>query len=247
MTAFFAKLDAGDLTAFDLFAPRFVHHRPLPGAADASRESARAAFARMRGAIGDMRHEIESLRVLGELVVLRVVHAGTRGDADPGLAVAPGRFARQLLMVYRFEGASVVEEWLEELASFEPAPASARTRALSVGLHPDVPSPLRPEEVRASLDAAKARVDAAGTALDLVLLREPIDDLGLLERVLRTQRYAAIVVSAGMSAGARRQPPDLAPFERLVDVVHRTAPAVRIAFHTGPADLADAVLRVAPR
>jgi predicted ester cyclase len=245
MTAFFAKLDAGDLTAFDLFAPMFVHHRPLPGAADASRASARAAFARMRAEIGDMRHELESLRVLGDLVVLRVVHAGTRGDADPGLAVAPGRFARQLLMIYRFEGTSIVEEWLEELASFEPAPASARVRALSIGCHPDVPSPLSrlsPVEVRAGLDAAKARVDAAGRALDLLLLHDPVDDLGLLERVLCAQRYAAIVIDAGV----RQEPKTLALFERLVDAVHRAAPGARIAFNANPAEIADAVLRVAP-
>src|SRR5262249_33225540 len=63
LLGFFAKLDAGDLTAFDLFAPSFVHHKPLPGAGDNTREGARRGFALFREAVPDQRLKVESLLV----------------------------------------------------------------------------------------------------------------------------------------------------------------------------------------
>jgi L-ascorbate metabolism protein UlaG (beta-lactamase superfamily) len=42
--SFFDKLNVGDMSAFDLFAADFVHHRPLPGAVDHGREQARTGM-----------------------------------------------------------------------------------------------------------------------------------------------------------------------------------------------------------
>jgi predicted ester cyclase len=110
---FFARLEAGDVSAFDLFAPGFVHHSPLPGAGDNTREGARRGFARLREAVPDQRLKVEGLLVEGEGVAVRLCHAGTLTRALPGLDVPLGQFERRLFMLYRFDGPKIVEEWID--------------------------------------------------------------------------------------------------------------------------------------
>jgi L-ascorbate metabolism protein UlaG (beta-lactamase superfamily)/predicted ester cyclase len=114
---FFAKLDAGDLGAFELFAPNFVHHKPLPGAGDNTREGARRGFSRLREAVPDLRLKVESLLVEGEGVAVRLSRAGTVERTVAGLHLPLGHFDDHLCMLYRFDGAQIAEEWIDSDAS----------------------------------------------------------------------------------------------------------------------------------
>jgi hypothetical protein len=82
-------------------------------------------------------------------------------------------------------------------------------------------------------------VEAAGHRLDFCLLRDDPSDIELIETTLRSRRWDAIVVGAGI----RLQPKHHLLFERIVNIVHREAPGTPICFNTTPIDTADAVLR----
>jgi L-ascorbate metabolism protein UlaG (beta-lactamase superfamily)/predicted ester cyclase len=114
---FFARLDRGDLSAFELFGPGFVHHRPLPGAGDGTRDGARRGFALLREAVPDLRLRVDSILVEGEGAAVRLAHAGTLRRAVPGLHLAEGAFDQRIFMLYRFEGAHIAEEWIDSAAS----------------------------------------------------------------------------------------------------------------------------------
>jgi L-ascorbate metabolism protein UlaG (beta-lactamase superfamily)/predicted ester cyclase len=113
---FFAKLNAGDLSAFDLFTGDFVHHHPLPGG-DPTREGARRGMAAMREAIPDMRVTVESVIVEGEVAAVRIVNSGTLKRPLPGLDVPLGPVQLNIIMLYRFVGAQIAEEWFDVDAS----------------------------------------------------------------------------------------------------------------------------------
>jgi L-ascorbate metabolism protein UlaG (beta-lactamase superfamily)/predicted ester cyclase len=243
LLAFFAKLNAGDLSAFDLFTPGFVHHHPLPGA-DPTREGARRGMARMREAIPDMRIAVDAVIVEGEVAAARIVNSGTLKQELPGFAAPPGPVQMNVTMLYRFEGAQIAEEWFDVDASTrwrtEGAPTTTKY-ALSIGWHPDAPGlPMAAADVRRDLDEAKERLDKLGYPTDLCLLRgdEP-SDMARIEETLRARRYDAIVVGAGIRLQAKHH----LLFEKIVNVVHARAPHARICFNTTPLDTSDAVLR----
>jgi len=60
-----------------------------------------------------------------------------------------------------------------------------------------------------------------------------------LERQLATTAYDCVVIGGGI----RIPPKSLALFERLLNTVHKVAPAASIAFNTAPQDTADAAAR----
>jgi hypothetical protein len=62
----------------------------------------------------------------------------------------------------------------------------------------------------------------------------------VLTDTLSTSGYDCIMIGAGL----RIVPPYFLLFEKLINVVHRTAPAsTKVCFNTNPSDTADAVLR----
>jgi L-ascorbate metabolism protein UlaG (beta-lactamase superfamily) len=117
LLGFFAKLDGGDLSAFDLFAPGFVHHKPLPGAGDGTREGARRGFAQLREVVPDLRLRVESLLVEGDAVAVRLAQTGTVARQLPGWQLPLGKLDGHVFMLYRFDGAQIVEEWIDSAAS----------------------------------------------------------------------------------------------------------------------------------
>jgi L-ascorbate metabolism protein UlaG (beta-lactamase superfamily)/predicted ester cyclase len=117
LLGFFEKLNAGDLGAYDLFTADFVHHRPLPGAGDATREGARRGMGLMREAIPDMRIAVEAVIVEGEVAAVRIVNVGTLKQKLPGLNAPLGPITLNVTMLYRFAGAQIAEEWLDVDAS----------------------------------------------------------------------------------------------------------------------------------
>ncbi|MDB4980875.1 MAG: fold metallo-hydrolase [Myxococcales bacterium] len=114
---FFARLDAGDLDAFELFAPDFVHHHPLPGSGDGTRDGARRGMARLREAIPDVRITVERLIVEGEAAAVRILTSGTLTRPLPGLDAPLGPIRLKVSMLYRFAGAQIAEEWIDRETS----------------------------------------------------------------------------------------------------------------------------------
>ncbi len=98
---------------------------------------------------------------------------------------------------------------------------------------------MTPAQVRQGLDAAQAKVAASGHVLDLCLLRDEPADLALIESTIRSLRYDAIVVGAGIRLQAQHH----LLFEKIVNIVHRAAPQAAICFNTTPVDTSGAVLR----
>jgi hypothetical protein len=96
-----------------------------------------------------------------------------------------------------------------------------------------------PELVRAYINEQIGRIRSLGYVADGCLV-----DLGdtaerVVETALQTRAYDCVVLGAGL-----REPPELLLlFEKIVNLVHRHAPASRIAFNTTPADTAEAAQR----
>jgi hypothetical protein len=122
-----------------------------------------------------------------------------------------------------------------------PAP-----KVLVIGIDPDT---LDPDEwgVTAEHNAmvgrliaeGEAALRAAGYAVEMVLIAidAPLET-ALVPR-LKAQAWDCVVVGGGI-----RKPPELADlFERVINAVHRHAPAAAIAFNTKPDDTLDAARR----
>jgi hypothetical protein len=61
----------------------------------------------------------------------------------------------------------------------------------------------------------------------------------MLEKQLRAASYDCVVIGGGLRLPAK----SLALFEKVVNTVHRGAPAAAIAFNTKPEDTAEAAAR----
>jgi hypothetical protein len=61
----------------------------------------------------------------------------------------------------------------------------------------------------------------------------------MLEKQLRSSHYDCVVIGGGL----RIPPKGLPLFEKVVNVIHKAAPAAAIAFNTRPEDTAEAAAR----
>lgn len=120
----------------------------------------------------------------------------------------------------------------------------ANKQVLVIGLEPDLVDfsampDMNAAKVRAGLEADKAKLAGLGYEAELCLT-----DLGSTAEAVVTQRLSAksfdcVVIGAGI----RTLPVHFLLFERLVNAVHRHAPAARLCFNTKPSDTAEAVQR----
>lgn len=122
-----------------------------------------------------------------------------------------------------------------------------KARVLLVGLDPDIvdysksPVPgLTAAKVRAAVEGDKTALETLGYSVKSLY----VDDGKTAEDVLTTElsnsAYDCIMVGAGL----RIVPPYFLLFERLINVIHRHAPAsTKICFNTKPSDTAEAVKR----
>jgi len=127
--------------------------------------------------------------------------------------------------------------------------AMTEVSVMMVGLQPDLIDFSDPayaafpgmtaEKVMAGLNADQARLTALGYHTSLCLV-----DFGeTAERVLRQRLGEKPVDCVVVGAGVRLIAKNTALFEKLLAVVHRTAPSAAICFNTGPTDSAEAVGR----
>jgi hypothetical protein len=123
----------------------------------------------------------------------------------------------------------------------------ARAHVLLVGLDPDVvdytksPVPDLTAKVRAAVEADTAKLEALGYCVTALYVDDgkSAEETTLTDE-LTTSRYDCIMIGAGL----RVVPPYFLLFEKLINVVHRHAPAsTKLCFNSNPADTAEAVER----
>jgi hypothetical protein len=123
----------------------------------------------------------------------------------------------------------------------------ARARVLLVGLDPDIvdytksPVPdLTAAKVRAAVEADSAKLETLGYGVKVLYVDDGKSAETTLTDELTTSRYDCIMVGAGL----RVVPPYFLLFEKLINVVHRHAPAsTKLCFNSNPTDTAEAVKR----
>jgi len=121
---------------------------------------------------------------------------------------------------------------------------ATKARVLLVGLDPDIvdysksPVPgLTAAKVHAAVEGEKAKLESLGYSVKSLYV-ERWEDRG--ECPGCRNEYDCIMVGASL----RIVPPYFFLFEKLINVIHRNAPAsTKVCFNTNPSDTADAVLR----
>lgn len=122
-----------------------------------------------------------------------------------------------------------------------------KKRILTVGLDPAVvdfsrmPAPgLTAAKLTAALDAVKADLAAAGYEARMLLIDTGETAEAAVQAALEQGDYDCIMIGAGV----RVAPDHFLLFEKLINLVHRHAPAsVKICFNTHPTDTLEAVRR----
>jgi hypothetical protein len=124
---------------------------------------------------------------------------------------------------------------------------AAKARILLVGLEPEIvdysksPIPgLTAAKVRAAVEGDKAKLEGLGYSVTSLYVDDGKTAEAALTAELSSSGYDCIMIGAGL----RIVPPYFLLFEKLINVVHRHAPALtKVCFNTNPSDTADAVLR----
>jgi hypothetical protein len=123
----------------------------------------------------------------------------------------------------------------------------AKSRVLLVGLDPDIvdytksPVPnLTAEKVRVAVEADNAKLEMLGYDVKALYVDDGKSAETMLADELTRNRYDCIMIGAGL----RIVPPYFLLFEKLINVVHRHAPAsTKLCFNSNPTDTAEAVKR----
>ena len=124
------------------------------------------------------------------------------------------------------------------------------TRILFVGQKPEtvdysdpaLPPGFNAEKINAGIAVAMAKIEERGWQGDACMI-VPDDTAGpTIEKQLLSAKYDCVVIGGGL----RLPPKSLALFERIVNVVRKTAPSAAIAFNTRPEDTAEAAARQLP-
>jgi hypothetical protein len=118
---------------------------------------------------------------------------------------------------------------------------------LLVGLDPDIvdytksPLPgLTAAKIRAAFEADCTKLEALGYSVKPLYVDDGKTAEVVLTDALTTGRYDCIMIGAGL----RVVPPYFLLFEKLINVIHRHAPAsTKLCFNSNPADTAEAVRR----
>jgi hypothetical protein len=115
----------------------------------------------------------------------------------------------------------------------------SRGRVLVIGLDPARLSGWDPAPVLAAIARGEARFAELGIEADMCLVAPDDNPEAAVTEALTGREYACVVVGGGI----RKHEPLLELFERVVNLVHRHAPAAAIAFNSTPEDTPEAALR----
>ena len=104
---------------------------------------------------------------------------------------------------------------------------------------PALPPGLDAAKIHAGIAVGMQQMADRGWHADLCLVRPDQSATAMLESQPSAAAYDCVVIGGGI----RIPPKSLLLFERLLNAVHRAAPAASIAFNTAPPDTADAAAR----
>lgn len=119
-----------------------------------------------------------------------------------------------------------------------------KKRVIIIGLKPEVADysnwpGLTPEKLMTELKTDEATLNSLGYDAQLCLV-----DLDETAETVVTQKLTETAFDCVMiGAGVRTVPDKFLLFEKLINIVHKHAPAARICFNTKPSDTAEAVQR----
>ena len=120
----------------------------------------------------------------------------------------------------------------------------AKKKVLAIGLDPafvdfsSLPQ-FTPEMFRHYIDSQLGRVRDGGYEVVSCLIDRGNTAEAMITAALTRESFDAVLIGAGL-----RQPGDvLVLFEKVINLVHRLAPAAAICFNTTPADSLEAVER----
>lgn len=94
-------------------------------------------------------------------------------------------------------------------------------------------------KVRSALEADAAKLNSLGYEADICLTDFGATAEATLRDHLSRQRFDCVLIGAGV----RTVPSNLLLFEKLINIVHSSAPHARICFNTKPDDTAAAIQR----
>ena len=121
------------------------------------------------------------------------------------------------------------------------------TRILFIGQKPEtvdysdpsLPPGFNADKINAGIAVAVEKIEERGWQGDTCMIM-PDETAGpTIEKQLSSAHYDCVVIGGGL----RIPPKSLALFERVVNVVHKSAPHAAIAFNTKPEDTAEAAAR----
>ncbi len=104
---------------------------------------------------------------------------------------------------------------------------------------PALPPGFDAAKIHAGIAVGMQQMADRGWHADLCLVRPDESATEALKLQLATTAYDCVVIGGGL----RIPPKSLLLFERLLNTVHKAAPAASIAFNTAPPDTADAAAR----
>ena len=104
---------------------------------------------------------------------------------------------------------------------------------------PDAPPGMTAQKVTDGLEGSRDRLRAAGHEAEILLTGDVATVEAEAAAKLRERSWDVIVIGAGL----RILPPMADKFEKLINVLHREAPAARLAFNSQPNDSDTAALR----
>jgi DNA-binding LacI/PurR family transcriptional regulator len=119
-----------------------------------------------------------------------------------------------------------------------------RKKIIVIGLLPDVADysqfpGLTKEKVSLGIRAAEEKLHDLGFDVKVCLVDRGETAESVVRAALQEKQYDGVLIGAGV----RKPPVYFALFEKLVNVVHESAPKARICFNTSPDDTVEAVLR----
>ncbi|HEY4083530.1 MAG TPA: hypothetical protein VGM81_22815 [Burkholderiaceae bacterium] len=104
---------------------------------------------------------------------------------------------------------------------------------------PALPPGFDAAKIHAGIAIGMQQMADRGWAAELCLVAPDASATAAVEQRLGAAAYDVVVIGGGI----RMPPKSLLLFERLVNAVHRAAPAAAIAFNTSPQDTGDAAAR----
>jgi len=104
---------------------------------------------------------------------------------------------------------------------------------------PSLPPGFDAAKIHAGIAIGMQQMVNRGWTADLCLVQPDASAAEAVKERLAETAYDAVVIGGGI----RIPPKSLLLFERLVNTVHKAAPAAAIAFNTVPQDTADAAAR----